>query len=89
MGLLLARNEYCHAAFSINVSEGGLPLQAEKTADFLLRKAHFTVRQSAAQLGLGMNAVVSVKCNESEMDIENLEEAIREVKAQETFLLLL
>lgn len=30
-----------------------------------------------------MNAVVSVKCNEKhEMDIENLEEAIREVKAQ-------
>ncbi|MGG0477659.1 aspartate aminotransferase family protein [Priestia megaterium] len=83
MGLLLARNEYCHAAFSIDVSEEGLPLQAKKLRIFCSEKAHFTVQQSAAQLGLGMNAVVSVKCNERhEMDIENLEEAIREVKAQ-------
>ncbi len=39
MGLLLARNEYCHAAFSIDVSEEGLPFEAKKTADFLLGKS--------------------------------------------------
>ncbi|MFP7732678.1 pyridoxal phosphate-dependent decarboxylase family protein [Priestia aryabhattai] len=83
MGLLLARNEYCHSEFSIDVSEEGLPFEAKKLRVFCSEKAHFTVQQSAAQLGLGMNAVVSVKCNERyEMDIENLEEAIRKVKEQ-------
>jgi L-2,4-diaminobutyrate decarboxylase len=83
MGLLLARNEYCHSKFSIDVSEEGLPFEAKKLRVFCSEKAHFTVQQSAAQLGLGMNAVVIVKCNERyEMDIENLEEAIRKVKEQ-------
>ncbi|MEK1828661.1 pyridoxal-dependent decarboxylase [Priestia megaterium] len=51
MGLLLARNEYCHAAFSIDVSEEGLPLQAKKLRIFCSEKP--TLRCSNLQLSLG------------------------------------
>ncbi|RID86706.1 aspartate aminotransferase family protein [Peribacillus asahii] len=83
MALLLARNEYCAKHFSINVSKQGLPAEAQKFRIFCSEKAHFTVQQSAAQLGLGMQSVVTIKTNERfEMCPEHLYEEIERVKKQ-------
>ncbi|MFK2825220.1 aspartate aminotransferase family protein [Bacillus sp. B190/17] len=83
MALLLARNEYCAKHFSINVSKRGLPAEAQKLRIFCSEKAHFTVQQSAAQLGLGMESVVSIKTNDRyEMCIDTLYEEIEKVKKQ-------
>ncbi|PZX02871.1 L-2,4-diaminobutyrate decarboxylase [Psychrobacillus insolitus] len=83
MALLLARNEYCAKNFSINVSKQGLPMEAKKLRIFCSEKAHFTVQQSAAQLGLGMDSVISIKTNERyEMCTDALYEEIAKVKQQ-------
>lgn len=73
MGMLLARNDYCKRKLKANVQEEGLPPEANKLRIFCSEKAHFTVQQSAAQLGLGMNAVIPVKTNERyEMCMDDL-----------------
>lgn len=64
MGLLLARNKACQTYFSVNVQEDGLPVEASKLRILCSEHAHFTVQQSAAQLGLGMNSVVKVRTND-------------------------
>ncbi|MGG3575232.1 aspartate aminotransferase family protein [Bacillus gobiensis] len=64
MGVLLARNKACQAYFSINVHQEGLPFEASKLRILCSEHAHFTVQQAAAQLGLGMNAVVRVATND-------------------------
>lgn len=66
MGLLLARNKACQTYFSVNVHKEGLPFEASKLRILCSEKAHFSVQQSAAQLGLGMNAVVKVAVNEKQ-----------------------
>ncbi|MGG3805759.1 pyridoxal phosphate-dependent decarboxylase family protein [Metabacillus fastidiosus] len=66
MGLLLARNKACQMYFSVNVHKEGLPFAASKLRILCSEKAHFSVQQSAAQLGLGMNAVVKVAVNEQQ-----------------------
>jgi L-2,4-diaminobutyrate decarboxylase len=63
MGLLLARNKACQTHFSVNVQEEGLPVEAKKLRILCSEHAHFTVQQSAAQLGLGMNSVIKVAAN--------------------------
>lgn len=83
MALLLARNEYCAKNFLVNVSKQGLPIEAKKLRIFCSEKAHFTVQQSAAQLGLGMDSVVSIKTNENyEMYTEDLDKEIEKAKQQ-------
>ncbi|WP_085991450.1 pyridoxal phosphate-dependent decarboxylase family protein [Oceanobacillus senegalensis] len=83
MALLLARNEYCAKHFSVDVSKQGLPVEAKKLRIFCSEKAHFTVQQSAAQLGLGMDSVVSIKTNEHhEICTDSLYKEIEKVKQQ-------
>ncbi|ASN05763.1 pyridoxal phosphate-dependent decarboxylase family protein [Virgibacillus necropolis] len=64
MGLLLARNKACQTYFSVNVHKEGLPFAANKLRILCSEHAHFSVQQSAAQLGLGMNAIVKVAEND-------------------------
>lgn len=64
MGLLLARNKACEMYFNVNVHQKGLPYEANKLRILCSEHAHFTVQQSAAQLGLGANAVVTVSTDE-------------------------
>ncbi|WP_338786859.1 aspartate aminotransferase family protein [Metabacillus sp. FJAT-53654] len=66
MGLLLARNKACQTLFSVQVQEDGLPAEANKLRILCSEHAHFTVQQSVAQLGLGINSVIKVKTNESQ-----------------------
>ncbi|RAS82769.1 2,4-diaminobutyrate decarboxylase [Priestia endophytica] len=64
MGLLLARNQACQTYFSVNAQRDGLPIEASKLRILCSEHAHFTVQQSAAQLGLGIHSVVKVKTND-------------------------
>jgi L-2,4-diaminobutyrate decarboxylase len=60
-GLLLARNAYVADTFGETARESGLPPEASGDARILCSAdAHFTAEQSAAMLGLGEDAVVSI-----------------------------
>ncbi|MEC0297205.1 pyridoxal phosphate-dependent decarboxylase family protein [Peribacillus frigoritolerans] len=61
MGLLLARDAYCKKFWGVDVQQHGLPVEANKLRILCSEAAHFTVRKSAAQLGLGEQAVITVK----------------------------
>lgn len=83
MGLLLARNKACQTYFSVNVQEGGLPFEASKLRILCSEHAHFTVQQSAAQLGLGMNSVVKVKTNHNQqLCLEDAREKVNHLQQQ-------
>ncbi|MBW4472801.1 MAG: aspartate aminotransferase family protein [Stenomitos rutilans HA7619-LM2] len=60
MGLLLARDRYAKKHLQWSIQEQGLPPQAAQFRILCSDVAHFTVRQSAALLGLGHQAVVTV-----------------------------
>lgn len=60
MALLLARNWYLDDRFDHNARIDGLPPATDSLRVLCSEDAHFTTRQSAAQLGLGENAVVTV-----------------------------
>ncbi|MVP01932.1 aspartate aminotransferase family protein [Paenibacillus sp. N10] len=60
MGLLLARDRFCMSRWHWNVRELGLHPAASRMRVLCSEAAHFTVKQSAAQLGLGEQAVVSI-----------------------------
>lgn len=61
MGLLLARDAFCKRVWGVDVQQQGLPVEAKKLRILCSEAAHFTVRKSAAQLGLGERAVVTIK----------------------------
>ncbi|WP_347550075.1 aspartate aminotransferase family protein [Pseudalkalibacillus hwajinpoensis] len=64
MGLLLARDEYCFKKWGRNIKKDGLPADFHRLRILCSEEAHFTVQKSAAQLGLGERAVISVKTDD-------------------------
>jgi L-2,4-diaminobutyrate decarboxylase len=58
--LLLARDAWCQTHLGWHVMERGLPPEASRFRILCSELAHFSVAKSAAQLGLGTGAVVSV-----------------------------
>lgn len=60
MGLLLARDACIEKRWNWPVGKRGLPKDADKLRILCSDVAHFTVEKSAAQLGLGTDAVVRV-----------------------------
>jgi L-2,4-diaminobutyrate decarboxylase len=60
LALLLARDETTHKHWNCRVQKSGLPPEARRLRIFCSEVAHFTVEKSAAQLGLGTDAVVRV-----------------------------
>ncbi|KKI94043.1 2,4-diaminobutyrate decarboxylase [Bacillus sp. SA1-12] len=83
MGLLLARNQACQRHFSINVQEQGLPSDAGRLRILCSEHAHFTVQQSAAQLGLGIQSVVTIKTNEkNQICLKDAQQKLAELHAQ-------
>ncbi|MXQ55177.1 pyridoxal phosphate-dependent decarboxylase family protein [Shimazuella alba] len=64
MGLLLARDQYIKEHFNWNVKKQGLPSNFHQLRILCSTSAHFTVKQSAALLGLGENAVVTIETDE-------------------------
>ncbi|KKB38628.1 pyridoxal phosphate-dependent decarboxylase family protein [Bacillus thermotolerans] len=83
MGMLLARNWACQRHFSMNVQKEGLPFEADRLRILCSEHAHFTVQQSAAQLGLGINAVVTVKTDDQKrMCIREARAKVHELRQQ-------
>ncbi|MED4163463.1 pyridoxal phosphate-dependent decarboxylase family protein [Halalkalibacterium halodurans] len=81
MGMLLARNKICESAFATNVQEEGLPVDARKLRILCSQEAHFSVQKSAAQLGLGANAVVQVATNErQQLCVNETRQTINELR---------
>jgi L-2,4-diaminobutyrate decarboxylase len=60
MGLMLARDTFATRRFAWTIQERGLPPSASRFRILCSEDAHFSVRQSAAILGLGQSAVVAV-----------------------------
>lgn len=60
MGLLLARDHYAYTQWNWNIQQWGLPPQADRLRILCSEAAHFTVKQSAALLGLGQHAVITI-----------------------------
>ncbi|RNA69735.1 pyridoxal phosphate-dependent decarboxylase family protein [Alteribacter keqinensis] len=84
MGLLLARDYFCHRNWNHLVQEKGLPPGFEKLRILCSEEAHFTVQKSAAQLGLGKQAVVTINTDDRHrMRIEDVEDTLTELKAKE------
>ncbi|MEQ8540622.1 MAG: aspartate aminotransferase family protein [Coleofasciculus sp. D1-CHI-01] len=61
MGLLLARDRYLRDRFNWSVQQQGLPPDASRLRILSSAVSHFTIRQAAALLGLGEQAVVPVE----------------------------
>lgn len=74
LGLLLARDRYVAETFDRRVQEEGLPPEAADLRILCSDTGHFTAQQSAAVLGLGEDAVVSVATDDGyRMDPEALD----------------
>jgi L-2,4-diaminobutyrate decarboxylase len=84
MAMLLARDSYCSNRLGHNIRDQGLPKDYHKLRVFTSEASHFSVQKSAAILGLGYEAVVSVPCDDHfKMDVQVLEEKIKKYFAQD------
>lgn len=80
MGLLLARDHFAMREWGWNIQQQGLPPEANRMRVLCSEKAHFTVKQSLALLGLGEKAVVSVEVDEHfRMRPDDLEHKLEEL----------
>lgn len=75
MGLLLARDACIDRHFHWSAQKQGLPAEARRLRILCSEVAHFTVEKSAAQLGLGTEAVVRIA---TDRDFRMSSEALRE-----------
>lgn len=81
MGLLLARDRFCDQRWDWNVKMQGLPPESHKLRILCSEDAHFTVKKSAFQLGLGEQAVVKVPTDSNKkMNTAQLAEEIERLK---------
>lgn len=84
MGLLLARDSFCENKWKWNVQQKGLPSEAHRMRILCSKNAHFTVKKSASQLGLGEQAVVLVETDEHHrMDLTDLKQKLAELKEKD------
>jgi L-2,4-diaminobutyrate decarboxylase len=86
MGLLLARDHFCDKKWSWNVKMKGLPPEAGKMRILCSEDAHFTVKKSAFQLGIGEQAVVTIETDHNKkMNANVLNEEINRLKSEGLF----
>lgn len=84
MGLLLARDAFLKSRFQWPAQKRGLPREAARMRVLCSEAAHFTVEKSAAQLGLGTEAVVRVEVDDAfRMRPEGLRRAFDELRHQD------
>jgi L-2,4-diaminobutyrate decarboxylase len=82
MGLLLARDRFCDQKWNWDVKLQGLPQESHKLRILCSEDAHFTVKKSAFQLGLGEQSVVTIETDENKkMDTNVLQEEVERLKA--------
>ena len=84
MGLLLARDAFLQSRWNWSAQKSGLPAEARRLRVLCSEVAHFTVEKSAAQLGLGTDAVVRVAVDDHfRMTASALEASLRALRAAE------
>ncbi|AOH57339.1 2,4-diaminobutyrate decarboxylase [Peribacillus muralis] len=84
MGLLLARDAYCKRIWNVDVQQQGLPADSKKLRILCSEAAHFTVRKSAAQLGLGEQAVITIKTDSKHrLSIDEINHQLKKLKEQD------
>lgn len=84
MGLLLARDSCVEKNWNCSVQSQGLPAEARRLRILCSEVAHFTVEKSAAQLGLGTQAVVRVATDQSfRMQPEMLRTALADLRRRD------
>ncbi|MYL18517.1 aspartate aminotransferase family protein [Halobacillus litoralis] len=84
MGLLLARDAFCRKQWNHNVQKQGLPEGFKKLRILCSEEAHFSVKKSAAQLGLGEDAVVPVPVDDQHrMDSSAAGQILSEMQEQQ------
>jgi L-2,4-diaminobutyrate decarboxylase len=84
MGLLLARDVFLHERWNWSAQRDGLPPETSTLRILCSEVAHFTVKKSAAQLGLGTNAVVPVGVDDHfRMDPSALSHALDQLRRQQ------
>lgn len=82
MALLLARDNYCLEQLNHSIQLHGLPQQAPRFRFFTSKICHFSVQKSAALLGLGFDAVISVDVDEHfRMDPVKFRQAVEQCAA--------
>jgi L-2,4-diaminobutyrate decarboxylase len=84
MALLLARDYCCKHWLQANVKTQGLPPEYRKLRIFCSQVSHFSIQKSAAILGLGYEAVISIPCDRYfKMDTTALTHAIEHCVADD------
>lgn len=84
MGLLLARDAFLEKRWNWSAQTSGLPPDAAKLRILCSEVSHFTVEKSAAQLGLGTDAVIRVAVDEQfRMDPDSLRRAFQDLRAKD------
>ncbi|RXJ73923.1 pyridoxal-dependent decarboxylase [Veronia nyctiphanis] len=79
MALLLARDNYSATHLGHSIRERGITEQCQRFKVFASSVSHFSVQKSAAILGLGYEAVISIPVDDKfKMDIDALNQAIDE-----------
>jgi len=83
MGLWLARDAYLHAHDQWSAQKQGLPPEARRFRILCSEAAHFTVEKSAAQLGLGTDAVLRVPVDSAfRMSVADLQARLEQLQRQ-------
>ncbi len=83
MALLLARDACIQKNWNWSVQSRGLPTEARRLRILCSDVAHFTVEKSAAQLGLGTEAVIRVETDKAfRMHPEQLKAALAKLRDQ-------
>ena len=83
MALLLARDVFLQKQFHWSTQKSGLPPEARSLRILCSEVSHFTVEKSAAQLGLGIDAVIRVSVDDRfRMDPSALRDCLRNLHAQ-------
>src|SRR5271166_5868355 len=84
MGLLLARDTAIKKHWNWSAQKSGLPPETRRLRILCSEVAHFTVEKSAAQLGLGTDAVVRIDVDDHfRMKPTSLRSALTALNAQE------
>ncbi|TKB50119.1 pyridoxal phosphate-dependent decarboxylase family protein [Ferrimonas aestuarii] len=73
MAMLLARHRICQQQWQWDPHQQGLPPEANKLRIYTSELSHFSVQKAASMLGLGFDAVVTVKADRfQKMDLHDL-----------------
>ncbi|RDY71202.1 aspartate aminotransferase family protein [Halobacillus trueperi] len=81
MGMLLARDAFCRSKWEHIVQRDGLPESFKKMRVLCSEEAHFSVKKSVSQLGLGEKAVVPVPVlDDHRMDLDEVRRMVEQLE---------